>query len=88
MLDFEKWLSWQAEVTDAIDREQMELKAYQTMEKMLLVRHERAVQLDREYELREIEGQLIQLRLMQRMKTILIEKWETQFHLTAKSLFN
>ncbi|MEW9670661.1 hypothetical protein [Ammoniphilus sp. 3BR4] len=88
MLDFENWLSWQAEVTDAIDREQMELRTYQAMEKVLLVRREEAVKLDRELELREIESQLLQVKLLQRMKTLLIEKWEMQFRLTAKSIFN
>lgn len=88
MLDFEKWLSWQAEVTDAIDREQMELRTYQAMEKVLLVRRDQAVKQDRELEVQEIESQLLQLKLLQKMKALLIEKWEMQFRLTAQSLFN
>ncbi len=88
MLDFEAWLSWQAEVTDAIDREEMELRTYKTMEKLLLVRRDRAEQLERVIEVQEIDTQLFQVRMMQRLKALLIKRWQTEFHQTARTLFS
>lgn len=88
MLDFEQWLSWQAEVTDALDREEMELRTYHTMEKLLLVRRERAVKMDKEMELEEIDVQILQVRMAQKVKALLIKQWETQFRQTAKALFS
>lgn len=88
MVKWDDWLSWQAQVTDAIDREEQEIKTYQALEKWLLVRRDHALQSDQFMELQEIDSHLANVKLLVKMKTLLIKQWEAQFRMAVQTLFS
>ena len=85
-MEWDQLLSWQAEVTDAIDREQGEIIAYKAIEKVLLVRRDKARQLDRLFEVHEIESQLASIHLLMKLKQLMIKQWEDQFRMLVKGI--
>lgn len=87
-MEWDQILSWQAEVTDAIDREQGEILVYQAMEKVLLVRRDEARKLDRLVEVREIESYLTNIKLLVKMKQLMIKQWEAQFSMVVQGLIS
>ncbi len=85
-MNWEEVLTWQAEVTDAIDREEEEIMAYKAIEQVLLVRRDQAKQLDRVFELREIDSYLANINLLVKMKKLVIKQWEAQFRIIAQGI--
>ena len=78
-LEWDQLLSWQAKVTDEIDREQGEIIAYKAIEKVLLVRRDEARQLNRLFEVSEIDSYLASINLLVKLKQVMIKQWEAQF---------
>lgn len=85
-MNWEEVLTWQAEVTDAIDREEEEIMAYKAIERVLLVRRDQARQLERAFELKEIDTYLATIQLLVKMKQLLIKQWEAQFRVIAHGI--
>ncbi|HJV45584.1 MAG TPA: hypothetical protein VJ824_07640 [Bacillota bacterium] len=86
MIEWDKVLSWQAEMTDAIDREEIELRAYQSIEQMLLAQRKHAVETACYKDLDRIDTYLAEVNARLKLKMLLVHHLKFQFHQTIDSL--
>lgn len=85
MIEWDQVLTWQAQMTDAMDREELEIRAYQSLEQMLLAHRKQAIELDHVRDLDMIDTYLVQVNVILNLKTLLLNHLKFQFRSTMES---